>query len=217
MKLFLSSYRAGNHNADLIKFLGDIKKVAFISNAKDYKSKSEREKSMRENFNFWKSNGIEPHEIDLRSYFRKKGAEKLFDGFDFVWLAGGNAFLLRRALKYSGIDKFLKEKVGASKIVYGGESAGAILAAPTLRGSEDGTSSGHEDDPNYSPEPYEKKVFWDGLGFLDFVLVPHYKSPEIAESIDGYVDYLKAHRIPHKTIREEEALIIDGKKREFLK
>lgn len=217
MKLFLSSYRAGNHSQELLDFLGDIKKVAFISNAKDYKIKTERDKSMRENFDFWQSIGIEPTEIDLRPFFHKPGVEKLLEDFDFVWLAGGNTFLLRRALSYSGLDKFLIEKVKTGKLIYGGESAGAIMAAPTLRGSEDEDSPGHEDDPNYVPEPYQKEILWDGLGFLDFVLVPHYKNPEIAESIEGYIEYLKQHQIEFKTLTEQEVYMVDGGKIEVLK
>lgn len=215
MRLFLSSYRAGIHNAELLKFVGGVTKVAFVSNAKDYKSAAERAKSMRENFDFWRSINIEPTEIDLKPYFHKGGADKLFSNFEFVWLAGGNAFLLRRALKYSGIDNFLIEKVRGGSLIYGGESAGAIMAAPTLLGSDD--DSTNEDDPNFVPEPYQDEVLWDGLGLLDYVLVPHYKSPDVGESIDGYVRYLKEHKIPFKTIREEQALIVDGDKQEFLK
>src|SRR5581483_4246771 len=99
MKLFLSSYRAGSHNTEMLKFIGSINKVAFISNDKDYKNSEERAKSMKENIDFWRSIGIEPTEIDLRPYFHGDGAERLLDGHNFVWLAGGNAFLLRRALK----------------------------------------------------------------------------------------------------------------------
>src|SRR3569833_642059 len=136
MKLFLSSYRAGTHNAELLKLLGGIKKVAFISNAKDYKSPDERQEKIKENFDFWRSISIEPTEIDLRPHFNKPGAEALLDGFEFVWMAGGNVFLLRRALKYTGLDKSLVEKVKNGELIYGGESAGAILAGPTLRHSE---------------------------------------------------------------------------------
>lgn len=215
MKLFLSSYRAGDHVDRLKDFLGNTNQMATITNAKDYKSAAERQAKIEENFDYWLSVGLEPVEIDLRPYFHKPGAEELLDKYDFIWLAGGNAFLLRRALKYTGIDEYLKKRVREGSLIYGGESAGAILAAPTLLGSED--DSTNEDDPKYIPEGYDHQAYWDGLGFLDYVLVPHYKSPEIAESIEGYVSYLKKHRIPHKTIREEEALIVDGDRQEFLR
>lgn len=217
MRLFLSSYRAGGHNEELLKFVGGINKVAFISNAKDYKTQAERGKSMKENFDFWRSIDLAPTEIDLRPYFHKPGVEKMLDGFDFVWLAGGNAFLLRRALKYSGLDRFLIEKVRNGDLIYGGESAGAIVAAPTLRGSEDPDSPDHEDDPDYAPHPYEKGVLWNGLTLVDFVLVPHYDSPQIGQSIKGYINYLEKHKMAYRTIREDEVFVVDGDKAELLK
>ena len=217
MRLFLSSYRAGNYDAELLKLLGGIKKMAYITNAKDYKSETERRARVEENIAYWKTLGLEPKEVDLRTYFNRLGAERVLSEYDFVWMAGGNVFLLRRALKYSGVDKFLIDAVKKEKIICGGESAGAIITASTLRGSEDTNSPGHEDDPSYTPKPYEKTVIWEGLGLLDYVLVPHYKSPEIGESIEGYISYLKKHDIPYKTIREEEALVVDGDKTKFLK
>lgn len=215
MRLFLSSYRAGRHDKELIKFLGDTKEIAVITNAKDYKTARERKLKVTENFDYWRSIGLAPTEIDLKPYFHKPGAERLLADFKFIWLAGGNVFLLRRALKYTGIDKLLINKVRGGSIIYGGESAGAIMAAQTLLGSED--DSTNEDDPHYIPDGYHEKVLWDGLGFLDYVLVPHYKSPDVGDSIDGYVEYLKKRKIPFKTIREEQAVIIDGGKEEFLK
>ncbi|MEX1995276.1 MAG: Type 1 glutamine amidotransferase-like domain-containing protein [Candidatus Saccharimonadales bacterium] len=214
MRLFLSSYQAGKYNKELLDFLGNIRKMAYISNAKDYKTPKERQEKIEENFDYWRSIGIEPTEIDLRPFFGKKGAEKLLADYKLVWLGGGNAFLLRRALKYTGIDKFLTTKVRDGSIIYGGESAGAIMASPTLQGSED--DSTNEDDPHYVPKEYEKKILWDGLGFLDYVPVPHYKSPDVGDSIDGYVDYLKKRKIPFKTIREEQVLVIDGDETELL-
>lgn len=214
MKIFLSSYRAGDYSAELLELIGGIKKIAVVTNAKDYKSAAERATSVSDNFSYWRSLGLEPTEIDLRPYFHKTGANKLLETFNFIWLAGGNTFLLRRALKYSGIDNFLIKNVREGKTVYGGESAGAIMAGPSLHGSED--DSTNEDDPHFIPKGYDKEVLWDGLGFLDYVLVPHFESPDIGDSIDGYVKYLENKNIPFKTIREEQALIIDGDRTEIL-
>ncbi|HET9850138.1 MAG TPA: Type 1 glutamine amidotransferase-like domain-containing protein [Candidatus Saccharimonadales bacterium] len=214
MKLFLSSYRAGRHDKELLDFLGPIKKVAIITNAKDYKSQAERKIRVKENFDYWRSIGLMPTEIDLRPYFKKAGAEKLVHGHEFVWLAGGNAFLLRRALSYTGLDRFLIEKVRAGQIIYGGESAGAIMAGPTLHGSEDDSSN--EDNPHFVPSPYEKRVLWDSLNFTDFVPVPHYKSAEIGDSIDGYVEYLRKRKIAYKTMTDDQAIVINVNKEEFL-
>ena len=215
MRLFLSSYRAGRHDQKLLELLGGINKVGYISNAKDYKPEEERTQKIKENFDYYRSIGIEPIEIDLRPFFGKPDAEKLLSDFKFVWLAGGNAFLLRRALKYTGLDEYLVDKVRAGSIIYGGESAGAIMAAPTLKGSED--DSGNEDDPRYIPKGYEEEIIWEGLGLIDYVAVPHYKTPGLVESIDGYVSYLEKHKIDFKTMTEDQAILIDGDKVEFLK
>lgn len=214
MRLFLSSYRAGKYDQKLLEFIGDIKKVAVITNAKDYKPPEDRQAKIEDNFSYYRSIGIEPTEIDLRPYFHKPGASELLKGFEFVWLAGGNAFLLRRALYYAGLDEYLISAVKNNSIIYGGESAGTIMASPTLRGSED--DSTNEDDPRYIPEGYDKEILWDGLGFIDYVLVPHYQSPEIGESIEGYIRYLEKRNIPYRKITDEQALIVDGEREQLL-
>ena len=134
--MFISSYRAGKHDQDLIKFLGNIKKIAVITNAKDYKTEADRQEKVADNFSYFRSIGVEPVEIDLRLFFNKPGIEKLLSDYDFVFLSGGNVFLLRRALSYSGLDRFLYDAVRKNEIILGGESAGAIIMGPTLKYSE---------------------------------------------------------------------------------
>jgi dipeptidase E len=212
MRLFLSSYRAGRHAKDLLEFVGSIDKVAIITNAKDYKTDDDREIKIQENFDWWRSIGLDPAEIDLRPYFHKPGAEKLLAKHNFIWLAGGNVFLLRRAIKYSGLDKFLGNKVRDNEIILGGESAGAIIMGPTLRYSE---TEEDEDSPNFVPDPYENKQIWEGLDLVSYVPVPHYKTPDYI-GIDEYIEKLEKENIPHKKMTDDQAIIISGDKEEFL-
>ena len=213
MKLFLSSYRAGNHEDKLLNLLGNTKKMATITNSKDYKSPAEREARIKENSEYWQSVGLESVEIDLRPYFNKTGAEGLLDGHDFVWLAGGNVFLLRRALSYTGLDQFLSKKIRNNEIILGGESAGAIIMGPTLKHSEVDT---YEDSPNFVPDPYQKETIWEGLRLVDYVPVPHYKTPGYI-GIDEYIEKLEKEKIPYKKMTDDQAITIDGDKTEFLK
>src|SRR4051812_14453049 len=111
MRLFISSYRAGRHDKDLQELIGKIDKVAVITNAKDYKPEQERKLKVEENLEYFSQLGLKPVEIDLRYYFNKPGAEKELAKYNFIWLAGGNVFLLRRALSYSRIDKYLYDAV----------------------------------------------------------------------------------------------------------
>jgi dipeptidase E len=212
MQLFLSSYRAGKHDKELRNFIGKIDKVAVITNAKDYKTQSEREISVDENFDFWRSIGLKPAEIDLRAYFHKPGAEELLKKHNFVWLAGGNVFLLRRALKYSGLDIFLGNQVRRNEIILGGESAGAIIMGPTLKYSE---TDEDEDNQYYTPEPYKKEVIWEGLDLISYVPVPHYKTSGYI-GIDEYIKNLEKQGIPHKKMTDGQVIIINGDKEEFL-
>jgi dipeptidase E len=166
-----------------------------------------------DNFNYYRSIGLEPTEIDLRPYFDKSGAEKLLDNFNFVWLAGGNVFLLRRALKYTGLDKFLYDQVRKNEIILAGESAGAIIMGPTLKYSETDTD---EDSPNFIPKEYHKDILWDGLDLINYVPVPHYQTPDYI-GIDEYIKNLEKDGILYKTMTDDQAIIINGDKEEFLK
>ncbi|HVS78964.1 MAG TPA: Type 1 glutamine amidotransferase-like domain-containing protein [Candidatus Saccharimonadales bacterium] len=213
MRLFLSSHRAGRHDKELIKFLGNINRVAVITNAKDYKTPEGRQTRINENFDWWRSVGIEPTEVDLRPYFHKNGAEELFKKHNFIWLAGGNVFLLRRALNYSGIDKYLGDAVRKNEVILGGESAGAIIMGPTLKYSE---TEENEDSPFYTPRPYQKETIWEGLDLVSYVPVPHYKTAGYI-GIDEYIEKLEKTKIPYKKMTDNQAIIINGDKEEFLK
>src|SRR5690348_515596 len=150
MRLFLSSYRAGKHEDKLIEFVGRGTEFAYISNSKDYKNKEERKAKIEENFAWWHSIGFKPVEVDLRPYFDKPGVEKNLSDYGFIWLAGGNVFLLRRALSYSGTDKYLYDAVRKNEVILGGESAGAIIMGPTLKFSE--VENDMEDSQHYTPK-----------------------------------------------------------------
>lgn len=213
MHLFLSSYRAGKHEAELTSFLDGIDKVGIITNSKDYKTPEDREAKLADNFEWWRSIGLTPQEIDLRPFFEKPDAEQLLDGFEFIWLAGGNVFLLRRALLYTGLEKVLAERARQNRIILGGESAGAIIMGPTLKHSE--VESENEDSPYYTPEPYKKEVIWEGLGLVDYVPVPHYDSPGYI-GIDEYITNLEKDKIPFNKMTDDQAIIINGDKEEFL-
>jgi dipeptidase E len=201
MQLFLSSYRFGNFESGLLEIVGENAHVGVVTNAKDYKSESERMTSVKDLFQSFSEIGITPHEIDLRRYFGNTEDMTLeLEKYDFVWLAGGNTFVLRKALKYSGADTHIAERVRNNTLLYGGESAGAIMATPTLKGVEFG------DDPYSIPAGYKDEEIWDGLGLVPFCIVPHYESGW--EGDERMIDTLEAERLPYKTLTDSQVLII---------
>ncbi|HUD44091.1 MAG TPA: Type 1 glutamine amidotransferase-like domain-containing protein [Patescibacteria group bacterium] len=202
MKLYLSSYNLGDNPEKLLELATD-KKVAVIANASDLKTVDERIQKVKEEFDQLIEIGLQPEELDLRQYFGKQNQlEKKLNEFKTVWVKGGNTFVLRRAMAQSGFDKLIKEKVNDSDFVYAGYSAGSCVVTPTLRGLE------IVDDPITVPSGYKSEIIWEGLGFVDYFIAPHYKSnhPESA-MVDETVKYFVEHKMPHKTLRDGEVII----------
>ena len=213
MRLFLTSYRAGNYIDELLELIGEETDIAVITNAKDYKTPAERTESINDLKDYLKDQELTPHEIDLRKYFDDpERLEADLHKFKVVWVAGGNTFVLRRALTQSGADELLRDLVGNGSLLYIGESAGAIMATPGLQGAE------FEDEPYITPEGYEDldddADLWQGLGFIEYWLVPHYESG--LEGVDRMVDVLEDEGMPYKTLANTQALLIDGDRQEFL-
>jgi len=120
-------------------------------------------------------------------------------------LTGGNAFLLRRAMRQSGFDRIAPDLIRAGKLIYGGWSAGAVVAGPNLKGIE------LMDAPDQVAAGYDSAVVWDGLGLIGFHLIPHYESGH-AESpaADKVAMYLLDEALPYRTMRDGDVLIQDA-------
>ena len=207
MKFYLSSYRIGNETKKLQSLIPENKKTAFISNALDAMENLERKKEKeQDDINDLKKFDLDVEQIDLRDYFNKKDdlAKKLSE-FSIIWIRGGNAFILRQAMKFSGFDEIFKELVKKNNILYGGYSAGVCVLTPSLRGLEivdDATARAYGD---------KTELIWDGLNILNYAVAPHYKSeghPE-TEDIDKVVDYYIKNKILFKALTDGEVIIIE--------
>lgn len=206
MKLYLSSYRLGNRPEELAKLILGNKRVAVIVNAMDFLDKKERDKCVKQEIDDLTKLGLIAEELDLRNYFNKQDQLKnKLNIYNAVWIRGGNVFILRRAMSQSGFDKLIKEKNKNSSFVYAGYSAGICVLAPNLHGLE------LVDNPQRVPEGYENKLAWEGLGLVGFAFAPHYKSehPE-SKAVDKEVEYFIKNKIPFKTLRDDEVIIIDS-------
>jgi dipeptidase E len=204
MKLYLSSYNLGDNPEKLVELVSPNKRVAVITNASDLKTVEERKDKVKEEFDHLIEIGLLPEELDLRKYFGKqKKLEKKLNEFKTVWVKGGNTFVLRRAMSQSGFDKLIEEKINDSDFVYAGYSAGSCVVTPTLKGLE------IVDDPIEVPKGYNSEIIWEGLGFVDYSIAPHYKSnhPESA-MVDETVKYFVEHKMPHKTLSDGEVIIV---------
>lgn len=207
MRLYLSSYRLGASAFRLRKLLNGGRRAAVIQNALDFEARRAYEVNIydpKEELADW---GIEAEELDLRQYFGQPHALKeMLTGIDFVWAAGGNAFLLRRAMRQSGFDHIIGELLREDAIVYGGFSAGAVVATPSLRGID------IMDDPRQLAPDYDEAILWDGLGLVDFSIVPHYRSDhDEAEAAGKTVNFLEEAGTPFQPLRDGEVIIVEGR------
>jgi dipeptidase E len=189
VKLYLSSFRMGDRPARLLELLGSARSAAVIANALDDQGAATRRE------------GVE-RELDLREHF---GLPLDLSAYDLLWLRGGNVFLLRYALAASGADAAIVQLLRDDALVYGGYSAGPCVLAPSLRGLE------LVDEPEAVEETYGAEPVWDGLGVLDFAIVPHVDSPGHPETerCNALAEHYRAAGVPHRTLRDGEVLVID--------
>ena len=204
MKLYLSSYYFGDHPTDFSNLIGDNKKVAIIMNATDISPSDKHSIYLDREVAKMAELDLDAEELDLRQYFDNNdnlGAK--LNEYGAVWVMGGNTFVLRRAMKQSSFDKLIVEKIKDDSIIYGGFSAGSCVTSRTLHGIE------LIDNPNEIAEGYDTDVIWDGLGLIDYSIVPHFNS-EHKESVvmNDVVKYFIDNNLPYKTLRDGEAIVI---------
>lgn len=205
MKLYLSSYRIPNA-ASLLKLVGkepsDIE-VAIIPNAKDYYSdfvKSLKNKELLKDLELIGLTNCET--LDLNKFSSSKSDElrNRLKEFDLIWVNGGNTFCLRYAMRKSGFDRIISDVLDGG-VVYGGESAGAIVAGDTMHGAE------FADQPEFTEEQ-----IYDGLNLVESFIVPHTDSPKYAEVKAQIIDTQKNHPSVVQ-LKDSEALVVDGEDR----
>ncbi len=69
------------------------------------------------------------------------------------------------------------------------------------------------DDPNAVAVAYNALARFDGLALLDYVVVPHIDSPGHPETeiLTTVADHYRAHCVAHRTLRDGQAIVINGK------
>src|SRR5580658_3650537 len=211
MRLYLSSFELGDRPEELVALAGSAKRAAIILNALDHRPER-RTGWLKEQTDKLVGLGFSVAELDLRNYFAAPDRLKRFlSDIDLVWINGGNAFILRRAMKQSGFDLLIKSAVARDEIVYAGFSAAAVIAFDSLKGLE------LTDDPEDVPSGYDANIVWEGLGFIPFALAVHFKSdhPESA-SVDREIAFYEATGIPYRTLRDGEALVIRDRREKIV-
>ncbi len=157
-----------------------------------------------------KSIGIESGEIDLREFKNAESLKAELHKYNGLWIVGGNAFLLRRAMFDSGFDSVIKELLEDDNFVYAGYSAGSVVTGKTMRGFE------LVDDMNAVKSIYGSEIIWEGLDIIPYSIAPHYQSDHHeSAAVEKVVNYFIKENITYKTLKDGQAIIINGAKEEI--
>jgi dipeptidase E len=205
MKFYLSSFKIGDKSSELARLMAENKRIAYIPNAGDYTNASPKRKDWeKSDMESLQNIGLTVEYLDLQKFFGKtESLRKKLNEFGGVFIRGGNTFILRQAMKLSGFGEIFQELLDKEDFVYSGYSAGICVL------STDFGALQIVDDPTDNPYKELQETIWKGLGYLDYIILPHYKSdhPESAD-IDKEIEHCKKNNIPFKTLRDGEVIII---------
>ena len=215
MRLYLLSFRLGNHPQKLVDLVKYDMRAVVVVNACDHFSYKERSTRVQQEFAALQSLDLIPVELDLRNYFNDQQTQRelreVLADCGLIWVRGGNTFVLRRAMKKSGFDTIILGFLERDAIAYGGYSAGIVMLTPSLYGVN------LVDDPDIIPTGYDPAIIWEGLGVIPYAIAPHYKSdhPE-SPATDNLVQYYIDNHMPFKTLHDGEVIVINGEREEMV-
>lgn len=181
MRLYLSSYRIQSPKAleELVgKPLAKIS-VALIPNAQDYYSERPWNIKVGELVTYMQGLGLHTDVVDLRKYAQPDELKAKLAPYNLIWAAGGNTYMLRYEMHRSGFEAIIGELLGQGT-VYGGDSAGALVAGTSIAGVE------LADEPEFAEE-----LINDGLGLVPFAILPHVDNPEFVQVMPVFRDMHK--------------------------
>lgn len=170
MNLFLCSHFSSV--GDLIKEQIANKKIVFVPTASICEGYTGYVGSARKLF---KKLGAQLIEIDISTEELAK-IKEAFEEADVIYFTGGNSFFLIDQLRKTGADKLLKQHIEKGKLFIG-ESAGAIVCAPTISYIE-------KMDP--IPKDYSQSDN-AGLNLIDFYVLPHYLTAPFKKATEQIV------------------------------
>lgn len=197
MKLYLSSYRIPDQES-LAELLGTPISgvtVALIPNAKDYYSQRARDFKVNDLVAYMQDLGLKVDIVDLREYSEAAKLKAKLATYQLIWAMGGNTYILRYEMRRSGFDQIIGELL-ENNIVYGGDSAGALVAGESIEGVE------LADEPAFA-----EQVISEGLGLVPFVILPHADNPEFAAVMPVFRNTHKEREIIE--LKDSEVVVFD--------
>lgn len=222
MRLFLASQDLGKFPEVLAKLVGEKKRALVISNTRDYYQDEERiQKSLEKTFVNLDKIGIKSKRLDLRKYFGKpeeltKDVETYNPGL--IFSIGGNVFCLATAMHESGMDKIIRQGLANDNFVYGGYSAGAMVASEDL--GLYNAADFHDKTCKMSDkvvQTYHIKPTFQGLSLIPQYILPHMDREDHIDSMKQRLENIKQANKATILLNDADVYIVNGAKQEILK
>ncbi len=203
MKLFLSSLAVTGRQVSALELLvgknrADIK-MALIENAADLYAENQKGFVLESRATLY-ATGMQITLLDLLEY-SNTSPELLattLSEYYVIWCGGGNTYYLRWLLKESGFDLVIDDLL-AQGIVYGGGSAGAVVAGEDIRFYD------VVDSPSMTPS-----IMYTGLGLTPVAIIPHWENPSIQSDLATIKSNFDVVSREVVCIRDTEAFVVNG-------
>ncbi len=202
IEMFLCSYFAGVATLfeDFAKQNIRAKEVLFIPTAANVEEYRDYVNEAKEAFS---KMGFTLEILDVSKASEAEAKAKI-GAARVLYVSGGNTFYLLRELKKKGLAGLIADRVRSGELVYVGESAGAMIAAPSVEyAALMDEASGYE------------TAAQTGLDLVKFYPVPHYGEEPFVQST---AKILKAYggKLKLAPINNAEAIAVHGDKFEIL-
>jgi dipeptidase E len=200
--LYLSSQKFGTDTTFLKEWIIEHdNKLLLIFNALDAKGQEKIDNNVNDDISLLEQIGFEVKVLDLKEYFdNQEELKQICQKYNSFCVMGGNVFVLRQAMKYSGFDTILEEKKNDMNCLYIGYSSGCCVLSKDISIYKD------VDEPISFYK--QDEIIYDGTGFIDYVFVPHYKSNyHKVHLIDELVDLCQKNRIEYKALTDGEVSV----------
>lgn len=141
--------------------------------------------------------GASVTEMDISKQSRNT-IKTAFAQADCIYFSGGNSFFLMDALRKTGADQLLKKELQRGKLMVG-ESAGAIVCAPTITYIEP-----------MDKKPLEYSQQDDaGLGLVEYYILPHYHDEAYREASEKV--QAEFGELDIRPLSNEQAILVQDK------
>ena len=163
--------------------------------------------------------GLIVSELDLRKYFGgSQRLKKYIDSFNpgLIFSMGGNLYSLATALKLSGIDNILQEDLKQDKYVYGGYSAGSMVASCDLSNYLDSYGRRSGDRLEQARELYGE-AFTNGLGLIDEYIVPHADEEKFKDACREAEASISSKGLTAIVLNNSDVVVMNGENMEILR